>query len=171
MWFTCYIGWWLKAGTEQIASRKPLVKLMIWTRRMLALVCLWPLRSANEETKLATSRCWLRLQSSTNTNACAMSFVFLVLLARCGCVRAKSFRVGRTNHNLRRDWKNHLFQVFFEKIFTDRKVLALRVEAFLLTSPVCCVLPSGLLCIQRRIEESWVEERNLSFSMFITRAH
>lgn len=44
--------------------------------------------------------------------------------------------------------KNHLFQVFSEKIFTDRKVLALRVEAFLLTSPVCCVF-LRLYCVSQ----------------------
>lgn len=84
-----------RAGTQQqqqIASRKPLVKLKIWTRRMFITmssslcVCLWPLKSKKRKMreKPATSHenydegklCWLRLQyvwNLTNTIACAMS--------------------------------------------------------------------------------------------------
>lgn len=75
MWFTCYIGWWLKAGTQQIASRKPLVKLKIWTRRILALVCAIACDPCEVWTNESWQHrnIWLRLQTITNTIACAMS--------------------------------------------------------------------------------------------------
>lgn len=198
MWFTCGIGWWLeRAGTQQrqIASRKPLVKLKIWTRRMFITmssslcVCLWPLKKQQELREMkagnvarpAREQRWRETRRGSAHKMCEVpptpllaqwARLLLLRVRRCLCALEDSlFRVGRiaqlTNHNrAEKTGKNHLFQVFRKRFLQTERCLRYEWRHFYWPLPVCCVFLRVFVYSFRE------EKRNLEeLKMFITRAH
>lgn len=127
MWFTLALAW-KEPGTQQIASRKPLVKLKIWTRWMfIAISKRSSLRCALcdpwKRPRRVQEKVWQRRehlapppsQRLTNTLACAMSSGRFAL---CVCREW-----GPNRKRPKRRHRNHLFQVFSKRFLQTERCL------------------------------------------------